>query len=480
MTGLRVQSAPLDDRTTVPNPSSGESALEQAGGQSLGRRLFELAWPMIGLNVLQVLALAVDTAMCGRLEYAEQALSALGFATQVIFLLMVAMIGLTTGNVALVSRAFGSGDTERVNHILVQSTQLTLGLAAFVALVGNLFAPWLLMALGAEGEILDLGLSYLRPLLTLSVVYYLSILYGAALRGVGNTRLAFESALLQAGLNVVLNYGLILGKLGLPALGVEGAAYGTVISQAVGVGVLLLRLHRGVIPGIKMPLRVRRLDLDVVREVWSIGWPAALDMVILNAGFVVVVGLVGRYDELAVAAHAVGLRIQTLAFVPGLAVSRAAGAMIGNALGAGDRRTARRLATISMTTCGGLMSVLGLLLVALSEPLLAVFDIQEGSALASYTVEWVTVLGAGMPVTGVWIALAGTLQGAGRTMTPLRINGAATLLVQIPLCWFLGYPMGMGPLGIWLAFPIAFTIKALLGGLVYRRGHWAAVGAKPA
>ena len=85
-----------------------------------------------------------------------------------------------------------------------------------------------------------------------------------------------------------------------------------------------------------------------------------------------------------------------------------------------------------------------------------------------------------MPVTGVWIALAGTLQGAGRTMTPLRINGAATLLVQIPLCWFLGYPMGMGPLGIWLAFPIAFTIKALLGGLVYRRGHWAAVGAKPA
>ncbi len=441
--------------------------------------MFALAWPMIGLNVLQVLALAVDTAMCGRLEDAEQALSALGFSTQVVFLLMVAMIGLTTGNVALVARAYGSGDTSRVNHIFRQSTQLTLYLSAGVALAGNISASWLLSALGAEGETLELGLSYLRPLLTFSVVYYLSILYGATLRGVGNTRLAFESALLQAVLNVVLNYGLILGKLGLPALGVEGAAYGTVVSQALGVGVLLLRLHRGVLPGIRMPLRWVPLDRTLFGDVWKIGWPAALDVVILNAAFVVVVGLIARYDELAVAAHTVGLRIQTLAFVPGLAVSRAAGAMIGNALGAGDVHSAKALARLSMGACGGLMSVLGLALVALAEPLLVVFDIRAASALAEYTVDWVVILGAGMPLTGLWIALAGTLQGAGHTMASLRINGFVTLLLQIPLCWVLGYPLGLGPVGVWLSFPIAFSIKAVLGAMTYRRGEWIRVGAKP-
>ncbi|MBD89713.1 MAG: hypothetical protein CL940_05220 [Deltaproteobacteria bacterium] len=428
---------------------------------------------MVGLNLLQVLALAVDTAMCGRLENAEHALSALGFATQVIFLLMVAMIGLTTGNVALVARAFGAKDHDRVNHLFRQSTLLIIYLAIAVAVLGNLAAPAILRALGASEIVLELGLDYLRPLLTFSVVYYLSILYGATLRGVGNTRLAFESAILQAGLNILLNYGLILGNLGMPSMGVEGAAYGTVISQAVGVAVLLWRIHGGAVPGVRMPVPFQRVDKGVARDIWRIGWPAAMDMVILNAGFVAVLGMVSWHDELAVAAHAVGLRVQTFAFVPGLAVARAAGAMIGNALGAQDPGQARALARLSMQSCGGLMTVLGLLLLVLARPILTVFDIPPNTPLADYTVEWITILGAGMPITGIWIALAGMLQGAGHTMSSLRINAFSTLAIQIPLCWVLGSLMGMGPFGVWLAFPIGFVFKAILGFIAYRAGAWA-------
>ena len=125
------------------------------------------------------------------------------------------------------------------------------------------------------------------------------------------------------------------------------------------------------------------------------------------------------------------------------------------------------------------MAVLGLGLMAMAEPLLSVFDIERGTPLAAYTVDWVRILGAGMPVTGIWIALAGTLQGAGHTMASLRINGAATLLIQIPLSWVLGFPLGLGPFGVWLAFPIAFALKAILGGFAYRQGRWAKVGTKP-
>lgn len=125
------------------------------------------------------------------------------------------------------------------------------------------------------------------------------------------------------------------------------------------------------------------------------------------------------------------------------------------------------------------MTTLGLALLLLAEPLLAVFAIESGTKLAEYTVDWVTLLGLGMPVTGVWIALAGMLHGAGHTMASLRINGVATLAIQIPLCWFLGYPMELGPFGVWLAFPLSQAVKALLGGVAYRRGRWADVGATP-
>ena len=439
-------------------------------------RLLQLAWPMVGLNVLQVLALAVDTAMCGRLPDADGALTALGFATQVAFILLVAMIGLSASSVALVSRAYGGGDPERVNYLMSQSTQLTLMLSVGVALVGNLGAPALLSLLGASEGTVPLALDYLRPLMTFSLFSYLAILYGATLRGVGNTRIAFEAALLQNLLNVLFNYGLILGNFGLPSLGVGGAAIGTVLSQFVGVGFLLFRLHRGVLPGIRAPLGFCRIDRKVTGDLWRIGWPAALDMVILNAGFVAVVGMVGHYDEVAVAAHSIGLRIQGLAFVPGLAIARAAGAMIGNALGAENRSEARSLVFLSLKVCGGVMSSLGALMIVLSAPIVSVFGLEQGTAIAEYTLQWVWILGAGMPIVGVWIAFAGMLQGSGHTMESLRINGVSTLLIQIPLCWLLGYPLGLGPLGVWLGFPGGFLIKALLGVRAYRSGEWARTG----
>jgi putative MATE family efflux protein len=359
-----------------------------------------------------------------------------------------------------------------------QATQLTLLLSLAVAVVGNLAAPWLLRLLGAQPETMPLALDYLRPLMTFSLFSYLSILYGATLRGVGNTRLAFEAALFQNALNVLFNYGLILGNYGLPELGVQGAAIGTVLSQLLGVAFLLFRLHRGAIRGIRAPVRLRRIDRQVTGELWRIGWPAAMDMVILNAGFMTVVGLVGWYDEVAVAAHAIGLRIQGLAFVPGLAIARAAGAMIGNALGAGDPDEARALVFLSVKVCGGVMASLGLLMILLSGPIVAIFGLEQGTPIADYTIQWVWVLGAGLPIVGVWIALGGMLQGSGHTMASLRINGISTLVVQIPLCWFLGYPMGLGPLGVWLGFPCAFLVKAWLGARAYKKGDWARTGVR--
>jgi len=431
---------------------------------------------MVGINVLQVLALAVDTAMCGRLPNPDPALTALGFSTQVVFLLLVAMIGLSVGSVALVARAYGGEDRARVNYLMEQSTQLTVLLALGVALVGNLVAPSLVRLLGAQEATIPLAMDYLRPLMTFSLFHYLSILYGATLRGVGNTRLAFEAALFHNGLNVLFNYGLILGNFGLPELGVKGAAIGTVLSQFFGVAFLLVRLHRGVLPGIHAPIRPRAVDREVTAELWRIGWPAAMDMVILNAGFMTVVGLVGWYDEVAVAAHSIGLRIQGLAFVPGLAIARAAGAMIGNALGAGDRDEARALVLLSVKVCGAVMASLGLLIILLSDGIVAMFGLREGTAIAEYTTQWVWILGAGMPIVGVWIALAGMLQGAGHTMASLRINGFSTLLVQIPLCWLLGYPLGLGPLGVWLGFPCGFLVKVWLGTRAYKKGEWARTG----
>jgi Na+-driven multidrug efflux pump len=108
---------------------------------SVPRRLLSLALPVVGLNVLNVLSLAVDTAMVGRLPDPASALTGLGYGTQFLFILMVLMIGLAVGSVAIVARAFGARDLDRVNHQLGQSMMLTVGMGVLMGLVGRAVAP---------------------------------------------------------------------------------------------------------------------------------------------------------------------------------------------------------------------------------------------------------------------------------------------------------------------------------------------------
>ena len=441
------------------------------------RRLFDLAMPIVGLNVLSVVTLAVDTAMCGRLVDAEEALTALGFAGQLIFLLMVVMLGLTVGTVAFIARAHGSGGSERINHVLHQSILLTYIVSIAVAVIGNLGAGTVMGWLGADATVTELGVGYLRPLLTFTVFFYLNMLFAAALRAVGNTMLPFMIALVSNLLNIVLNYGFILGRLGLPALGVRGAAWGTVISQAVAVILMVLILRRGAVHGVRARVHLARIDRPLANDLFRVGAPAALDMLVLNVAFLSVVGMLARVAQVAVAAHGVGLRVQSLAFVPGFGVSQAIGAMVGNALGAGDEGEARQVVRGGMVLSTAIMTVLGLSIVFGAEPIIAIFDIDPATELGRYSILWMRILGLGMPIVGVHIALIGMLRGAGATNTSLMINIVGTMLIQVPLSWFLGFVVGWGAFGIWVAVPISFVVRLGLGVLAYRQGAWAQTGA---
>lgn len=446
--------------------------------RSIPARLVQLAWPVIGLNVLNVLALAVDTAMIGRTPNAEAALTGLGFATQLVFLLMVLMMGLTVGTVALSARAHGAGDGGRVRHVLTQSTQLTVLLGVIVAVVGNLLAPTLIGLLGGSDAALEAGLLYLRPMLVGSTFYYLTILYGASLRSVGNTRLAFLVALAANLVNFGLNYTFILGNFGAPALGIQGAAFGTVCSQAFSAVLLLTLIRRGAVPGISVRLRPAPVDAPLARTLVRIGAPAAADMVILNASFLSIVGMLGRIDPVAVAAHGIGLRVQALAFVPGMSISQATGAMVGNALGAGNLKEAKAVVRASLVLCTIIMSTLAVLIVGFEDSLILLFDVPLDRPLAGYIRTWMRVLGLCMPLAGIYISFVGMFQGAGATRISLRINLWATLAVQIPLSFLLGFPLGLSTLGVWAGFPLGFVVKAALGAVHWRRGAWAVEGAK--
>jgi putative MATE family efflux protein len=422
--------------------------------------------------------LAVDAALCGRLPNSEDALAALGLAIQVVFVMMTAMLGLLVGTIALVARAYGGKDTARLDHLLIQSTKLTAIVGVIVGIAGALLAEPILRGLGASDAVADVGAAYLRPLMVGTPFFYLGLLYAGILRGVGNTRIPFLCALGANGLNALLNYALVLGNLGMPALGVTGSAIGTVIAQFCNMVALILVLNRGIVPSLRLRWQRTPIDRALARELLRIGWPAAIDMLVLNAGFMTALGMLGRIDELTIAAHGLGMRVQGLAFVPGLGVGQATAAMIGQALGAGDVERARQIARASIGLCLAIMTVLAIGIFVAAHPLTWIFDVKPDTPLEAYSVEWMRILGYAMPPAAINIAMIGVLQGSGATRTSLNINILSTLLVQVPVAWLLGFGLDLGATGVWLSFPIAFVAKSALNYVAYRRGKWAVPGVR--
>jgi putative MATE family efflux protein len=422
--------------------------------------------------------LAVDAALCGRLPDRDHTLAALGLSVQVVFLLMVALLGLLVGTVALVARAFGGGDRDRVNHLLVQSTMLTGSVGIVVGVLGAFSARGILVVLGASDTVADIGVAYLRPLMIGTPFFYLTLLYTGILRGVGNTRIPFYCALVANIINAVINYALVLGNLGMPSLGVQGSAIGTVSAQFINLVILLWVLRRGIVANIRMPLKLVRVDRQLAVELFRVGWPASIDMLILNAGFLTALGMLSRIDEVTVAAHGLGLRVQSLAFVPGLSIAQATAAMIGHALGASNVERARAIVRATLILCVSIMSALAVAIFLAAHPLAHIFDVRGGTPLEEYTVEWMRILGVAMIPSAIQIAFVGLLQGSGATRTSLRINLWSTLAIQVPLAYLFGFTFDLGAFGVWLSFPIVFVAKALLGFLAYKRGKWAVTGVR--
>jgi putative MATE family efflux protein len=449
--------------------------------RSITRQLFALSAPVIGINLLNVLMLAVDSALCGRLPHpqSDNALAALGYALQVVFLLMVAMLGLLVGTVALVARAHGARDHSRVQHLLVQSTQLTVIAGVFVGLAGAVLAGPILAVLGASDEVLATGVAYLRPLMIGTPAFYLGLLYAGVFRGVGNTRTPFLCALVANVVNAGLNYALVLGHFGAPSLGVTGSAIGTVCAQTLNAALLVWAMRHGSVANLHLPIEVRPIDRPLARELFRIGWPAALDMLVLNAGFLTALGMLGRIDQVTVAAHGLGLRVQSIAFVPGLGIAQATAAMVGQALGGKDVARARQVFRSAVLLSTVITTALAMAIVVTAYPLTRVFDVNPGSDLETYSVMWMKVLGYAMVPTGLNVALMGLFQGSGATKMSLAMNTWGTLAVQVPLAEILGFTLDLGAYGVWLSFPIAIAAKCVYGSWRYRRGTWAVTGLTP-
>ncbi len=435
--------------------------------------VFQLAWPVMVTNILQTLTTTVDVIMVGSLgAEAPAAVAAVGFGGQFIFLFFSVMISVSTGTFALVARGIGANRLEEADHVLRESLVLGAFLSIPLTLFGFVFAEPMLAAFGAEAEVVTLGGAYIRIISLVVFFQFIGFLGSAALRGAGDTVTPLWIGVLVNLVNFGINVNLIFGNAFVPRLGVPGAAIGTSISYVVGALILLAILVRGR-GRLKLHLSGSWVDMDTVRRIFRIGWPAALEQILLQVAFLLWVGMVVVFGTEILAAHQIGLRIQSFAFMPGFGFAIAATALVGQNLGARDAVAAERSGWEATKFSVAVMSVIAIVIFLLAEPIARGFI--GDPVVVTWSVTFIRIHAISIPAVGIFFAIDGALRGAGDTRFPLMTSLSGMYAVRLPLSLVFGFVLGWGIVGVWIPLVIEYYYRSVVIVNHFHRGKWKAL-----
>ena len=439
------------------------TAPQRTNGPALG--IWQLAWPAIITNLLASMVGFVDTKIVGSLG--APAIAAVTTGNRIFFILQALLMAVTAGTTALVARSWGAGDRDEAERVTRASLTLCVGIALLVSLPALLFSHTLASVFRLEAHTIDLAASFIRWLAPFQLAFAVHFALGSALRAAGDTRTPLAIGALTNVVNVALVYTLVFGKFGMPALGVAGAAIASGIAFTVGALALLLLWWRG-----GLVLRVGGAgswERRRVRRILDIGYPAGLEQMVWQGGFLVFLWIVSLYGTDAYAAYGIGVTILSFSFLVGFGFSIAASTLVGQHLGANDRAGATRSGWRALRLALIVQSAFGLVIVLFAKPL-ARFMIDDPEVVR-LTVVFIYILGSVQPLMAIEYAMGGALRGAGDTRFPLfavfaGLVGARVTLASL-FAWY-GLPVEW----IFAALIADYIVKAILLTVRFRSGRW--------
>ncbi|MBQ1413035.1 MAG: MATE family efflux transporter [Clostridia bacterium] len=314
------------------------------------RKLFSLVLPLALQNLMSAIVSASDAVMLGFLN--QDSLSAVSLATQVQFVLNLFFVALTIGTTILAAQYWGKGDIAAVEKTLGIATRFSL-LISFVFFTAALGCPSLLMRIFTnEAALIALGIPYLRIVSFSYLLMGFSQIYLCIMKNSGRTlrSTVYSSAAML--LNLLLNAMLIFGFAGIPALGIEGAAYATLIARLVEAVLVLLENGGNVAVRIRLSYLIKA-DKILQRDFIKYTTPMLLNELAWGCGFTMFSVIMGHLGNDAVAANSVANIVKNIIACVCLGIGTGSGIMVGNELGSGHMERAKR--------CGDRLSRLSIL-----------------------------------------------------------------------------------------------------------------------
>ncbi len=436
----------------------------------LDRSVLALAWPVLVQQLALSLVQLVDTFLVGHIDSTGNALAGVGLATFIQWTPQAGVFAIAAGTTAVLARDIGSGQPERASATLRNGLLLSL----LWGILGTVFvffaADWSMNAMGATGDVLTLGASWLRWAAPGILFGSLLFVANSGQQGAGDTRTPMVVMLCVNIVNAIVAYGLIYGSFFLPRLGVRGSGIGFSVSQLIGMALTLAILAKGR-AGLKLDWpELRRWDGEIMRRILNVGVPSGLEQLQFQFAMLVYTRIISSLGDAALAAHSVAIRIQGLAFMPGMAFQQAATAFTGQALGAGKPELAERATFAAMRFALCMLGAVALLLALFGGPITGAFV--SDPAVTSAGRRLLLIFAVAQPAIAIAFTFAGSLRGAGDTSAVMVIFAISPWVMRVTLAYLFAIVLGWGVGGAWIGAVADLWVRAGLTYLRFRRGRW--------
>ena len=439
---------------------------------NLRHDLFRLALPVLAEQLLAFCVGFYDVYLAGLLGKEET--SAIGLSSYVSWLahLIFSLVG--SGTVAIVARSWGAGQFDDARRIAARSLTITIVFAAGVFLFLQGLASLFPLLLKMEGAQQRIAVEYLRLDACGQFFAGWTLIGAAALRGAGDMRTPLFVLAVTNVVNVLVSTGCVWGWGPLPAMGVTGIVTGTVTAHICGAAVMTAMLFSGA-SRIQVRLADFQFHRETIRRILRIGGPAALGGIATFAGhfsFLMVIARLSSsgFDGAIFAAHVVGVRVESLSYLPVEAFGIAAATLVGQSLGAGLVDRAKRVAHEALRQCLGYAGLMMLLFFVFAPEIYA--RMQSSPDVAEVGVPAFRLMAMYQIPNAIVIVYLYALRGAGDTRFPMLCSLVGNLCVRVSVGYVCGVMLNGGLIGAWIGMGADNILRACLAAWRYRAGRW--------
>ncbi len=412
----------------------------------------------------------VDMYWVSRLPEQEASVAAITFFGTILWVFFSFNQLVGPGSVAVISRRYGEKQYDLAEKAIKETVLLKLAIGGTFAIAGYFLSEDILRLVGARDDALGLGIQYGRIMFVGMPVMFATYSIFTAMRGVANPQMAMLLMIGSNVLNLVLDPLFIFGYFGLPAWGIKGAAYASVLSFTLTLTVGLI-LFYGDYANVRLHWRGKeRLAVDSMLKIVRIGVPAWFGELSFSGARLLITRMVAPFGTAVVAAYGVGNQVTAFGIMLLVGIGLGLSSLIGHNIGAGKLDRAKTTADQAIMMGAGIKLLFALITFVLARQIMGLFF--EADETVAQGVAMLRILAIGFPFIGAFIMMEQIHMGVGLNTPTMVMNIVHSWLMEALPVYLLTILLGCSQNSIWWTISVAGILTAAAFYVYYRRGRW--------